>query len=105
MTEKKHPVDTFRDHVRPFLKSKLEEFKFLDYDEVTEDELWSYLKAKKWRKNQDIPIHQIVSDISSMKIVNFMNFATVESYKTSSWFGSKEGEELLKEVVQGNNEK
>ncbi len=49
----KHPADLYKDHVRPFLYSKLEEFKILGYDDVELESLWSYLTGKKWKRKRN----------------------------------------------------
>jgi len=96
----KHPADLYKDHVRPFLYSKLEEFKILGYDDVELDSLWSYLKNKKWKKKSELHIYELTRDILSVKIGEFMNYATVESFKTSNWLGSEEGQEALEELLR-----
>ncbi|MGZ3122158.1 post-transcriptional regulator, partial [Bacillus subtilis] len=96
----KHPADLYKDHVRPFLYSKLEEFKILGYDDVELESLWSYLTDKKWKKKTELSIYELASDILSVKIGEFMNYATVESFKTSNWLGSEEGQEALEELLR-----
>ncbi|AFI29281.1 MULTISPECIES: post-transcriptional regulator ComN [Bacillus] len=96
----KHPADLYKDHVRPFLYSKLEEFKILGYDDVELESLWSYLTNKKWKKKMELNIYELASDILSVKIGEFMNYATVESFKTSNWLGSEEGQEALEELLR-----
>ncbi|MDC6142970.1 post-transcriptional regulator ComN [Bacillus subtilis] len=96
----KHPADLYKDHVRPFLYSKLEEFKILGYDDVELESLWSYLTDKKWKKKTELNIYELASDILSVKIGEFMNYATVESIKTSNWLGSEEGQEALEELLR-----
>ncbi|WP_340639599.1 post-transcriptional regulator [Bacillus atrophaeus] len=96
----KHPAGIYKDHLRPFLYSKLEEFKILGYDDVELDSLWSYLLNKKWKKKTEKQIYELASDISSVKIGEFMNYATVESFKTSNWLGSEEGQEVLDELLK-----
>ncbi|MBD1381233.1 post-transcriptional regulator [Metabacillus arenae] len=95
-----HPADQYRHHLKPFIISKLEEFKLLGYGEVKVDEFWTYLISKKWKKQkEELQMHEIVSDILSVKANDFMNYATVESFKTSSWMGSEENQRLLKELI------
>ncbi|MCY8124711.1 post-transcriptional regulator ComN [Bacillus spizizenii] len=96
----KHPADLYKDHVRPFLYSKLEEFKILGYDDVELESLWAYLTGKKWKKKTELHIYEMTSDILSVKIGEFMNYATVESFKTSNWLGSEEGQEALEELLR-----
>lgn len=45
-----YSVDAYRKYLRPFLKSKLEEFRLYGYDKMTEDELWAFLKRKNGKK-------------------------------------------------------
>lgn len=49
-----HPAAIYKDHLKPFLFSKLEEFIVLGYKDVDLEELWSYLENKKWKKNKSI---------------------------------------------------
>lgn len=95
----KQPFDEFRDHVRPAIKSKLEEFILLGYEDVTEEKLWTYLKSKKWKKTPELYVHEVVRDVLALKVGEFMNFATVESFKEGNWFESTEGQELLKGLI------
>jgi Post-transcriptional regulator len=99
ITIDKHPFDDLKDHVKPAIVSKLEEFKILGYEEVSEEKLWSFLKTKKWKKTPELSVHEVVSDVLALKIGDFMNYATVESYKTEKWFESEEGKELLKDLI------
>ncbi|WP_462412348.1 post-transcriptional regulator [Neobacillus sp. Marseille-QA0830] len=91
--------DQFRTQVQPAMVSKLEEFRLLGYDSVSESGLWDFLTKKKWRKVTDeVKLYQIVDDILSVKIGDYMNFAAIESYKTSEFSLDDENElrELLK---------
>ncbi|KKB72608.1 MULTISPECIES: post-transcriptional regulator [Bacillus] len=96
----KHPADMYKDHLKPFLLSKLEEFMILGYDDIEIKELWSYLLNKKWKNHKDVQIHQLADDILSVKIGEFMNYATVESFKTSNLLDSKEGQDMLDELLK-----
>lgn len=95
----KQPFDEYRDHVRPAIKSKLEEFHLFGYEEVTEEKLWTYLKTKKWKKTPELYVHEVVRDVLALKVGDFMNFATVESFKGGSWFESDEGQDLLRGLI------
>lgn len=87
----KHPADLYKDHLKPFLRSKTEEFRILGYDDIEIEELWSYLLNKKWKKKKDVQIHQLAGDILSVKIGEFMNYATVESFKRLIYSTAKKG--------------
>lgn len=77
-----HFVDVERSKLLPAVISKCEEFRLLGYRDVTVDQLWVYLKKKKWKKsNEPIAIHQLVNDILSVKIGDYMNYATIETFK------------------------
>jgi hypothetical protein len=96
----KHPADLYKDHLRPFLYSKLEEFKILGYDDVKLESLWSFLTNKKWRKMKEPQIHALADSIMTVKIGEFMNYATVESFKTANWFESEEGSQVLEDLLK-----
>ncbi|RFB17652.1 post-transcriptional regulator [Bacillus sp. HNG] len=94
-----HMYDKFRETVRPVLKSKLEEFELYGYDSVKEDELWKFLKNKKWRKEKEEKLlYQIVNDILSVKVGDYMNYATVEAFKAPNWFEG-EGKDVLEKLL------
>ncbi|AME07975.1 post-transcriptional regulator [Bacillus siamensis] len=96
----KHPAEMYKDHLRPFLYSKLEEFKILGYDDVEHESLWSYLIHKKWKQKKEMPLYELAGDILSVKIGDFMNYATVEAFKSSNWLESDEGQEALDELLR-----
>ncbi|WAA11563.1 post-transcriptional regulator [Fervidibacillus halotolerans] len=99
-----HPYEKYRDEVLVVLKSKLEEFKLLNYSHVTEQELWDYLVSKKWRKRKDeIQLHEMVSDIFEVKVSDFISYATVQQLQAPDLF-SEEGIDDLKELLGKSNE-
>jgi hypothetical protein len=78
-----HEYEPFRIQVKPALRSKIDEFRLLGYDTILEKDLWVYLTRKKWKKViDDIKLYQIVQDILSVKVSDYMSFATIEAYKT-----------------------
>ncbi|KIL44527.1 post-transcriptional regulator [Jeotgalibacillus soli] len=81
--------------VGPALESKEQELLLLGYDTVTMNELWDYLVSKKWKKRTgDFLLHEMVSDILSIKPGDFMNYTTQKEYKTSSMSLDLNDEEL-----------
>ncbi|MBM4762406.1 post-transcriptional regulator [Bacillus sp. B15-48] len=81
------------------MRSKLEEFKILGYGEAKEQELWTFLLNKKWKKpKDDVRLYEIVADILSVQPGEYMNFMTVEAFKLGSFVLDDEDErrELLK---------
>jgi hypothetical protein len=94
-----HAHDVFFTEVTPALQSKLEEFRLLGYDTVTEKDLWGYLTKKKWKKvNEETRLHQIVQDIMGVKVSDYLSFATIKAYREAevSFHDQEEWKELLK---------
>ncbi|MDN3020186.1 post-transcriptional regulator [Paenibacillus sp. BSR1-1] len=94
-----HKFDHFRTQVQPALKSKLFEFHLLGINSVTEKELWDFLIKKKWKKVKDeMKLYEMIQEILSVKVSDYMNFATIEAFKTAEFSFDDENEwkELLK---------
>ncbi|MBS4217035.1 post-transcriptional regulator [Bacillus sp. FJAT-49711] len=95
-----HPYDSYLHVLKPALTSKAEEFAVLGYGEVKTEDIWIFLTKKKWRKHKEgIRIYELVSDVLSMKVGEFMNFATVEAFKSPDWFSDIDSDEL-QELLQ-----
>lgn len=95
-----HPfISASKELIQPVLSSKMEEFHMLGYEEVTENDLLSYLEMKKWKKERELSLHQVVNDILSVKITQVMSYVTIESYK-SDMFSSVNNEEDWKELLK-----
>nr|WP_295969654.1 post-transcriptional regulator [uncultured Bacillus sp.] len=94
-----HEYDRFRNEVRPALKSKQEEFSLLGYNNVSEGEIWEYLKRKKWRKvAEPLKLHEMVQQILSLKAGEYMHYISIKALKEADFSLEDEGElmELLK---------
>lgn len=95
-----HPfISASKELIQPVVSSKMEEFHMLGYEEVTENDLLSYLEMKKWKKERELSLHQVVNDILSVKITQVMSYVTIESYKSDMFSSVNNGEdwkELLK---------
>lgn len=92
-------MDGFRVQVQPAIASKLEEFRLLGYDSVSEQDFWNYLLKKKWRKaKEEMKLFEVIQDILSVKVSDYLSFATIEAYKTAEFSFEDENEwkELLK---------
>ena len=95
--EKQHPYEKFRSEMLLALESKQEEFQLLGYPEVKGRDIWMYLTKKKWKKpNPEIRAHEVFQDIMSVKVADYMNFATIEALR--------EGEAMKKEIASGLEE-
>ncbi|GAA0334266.1 hypothetical protein GCM10008967_26320 [Bacillus carboniphilus] len=91
--------ESYRTELKPALDSKVSELKLLGYKKVTEDQLWTYLLSKRWKKlGGEARLHQLVNDILSVKPQEFMSFQTVEAFKSPNLF-AKIDEDELKELL------
>jgi hypothetical protein len=97
--EKSHAYNHFHTQVKPALVSKLEEFRLLGYNEVSESGLWDFLIKKKWKKvKPEIRLYEIIDDILSVKVSDYISFTTIEMYKNNDFNLNDEDEwkDLLK---------
>jgi hypothetical protein len=60
--------------------SKAAEFKMLGYEHVSGKEIWDCI-SDKYYKTGIPPLHQVVNDILSLKVTQFMNWMTMQAYK------------------------
>lgn len=91
--------EQYRDDLKPALKSKQEEFLLLGYDNVSEDDIWEFLKKKKWQKaGEPLKLYVMVQDILSLKIGEYMHFVSMEALKEAdlSYLNEEDMMELLK---------
>lgn len=99
--QKNHLYQRFYLKVKPALKMKVEEFAIIGLKDIVEDDIWTYLTRKKWKKpKENIHLYEIVADILSLSSNQFMTFQVVEAYKAPSLFeplSEDELKELLKE--------
>jgi predicted nucleic acid-binding protein len=97
--ENSHINDHYRSKVQPALESKLAEFHLLGYDSVTENELWKFLVKKKWKKvKAEMRLFEIVQEIFSVRVSDYISFATIDAYKTTEFSFDDENE--LKELLK-----
>ena len=73
----------------PALNTKIKELKRNDIDYVKKEDIWNYLKDKKWSKANNLLLYQMVDDI-----LNLDNFEIDEYVK----------EEIRKKVIKPNLE-
>lgn len=74
----------WNDVIEELCTSKAEELHLLGYDHVTAKEVWECVSAK-YAKQGDPQLHQLVSDILSLKANQFMNFLMLNAYKGNSF--------------------
>jgi HJR/Mrr/RecB family endonuclease len=89
--------------VYPALESKVKEFETLGYKNIHIDEIWE-MSVSQMKKRQAAPVlHTIVQTILHMKMHDYMQQKTIESYKKIEQ--KKNYDEALEEIlaqVSGN---
>lgn len=86
MADKEVGIDAYREELSVVLQSKVEEFQMLGYDRVTEQEIWTCLKSKKWKRlREDVKIHQLVNDVLKLSTSDYMTYLTMQAYKEPLW--------------------
>jgi hypothetical protein len=59
---------------------KAEEFHLIGYDQVTGADIWECV-SDKYHKKGTPPLYEVVNDILSLKVTQFMNFITLSMYR------------------------
>jgi hypothetical protein len=84
---KKIQMNALREQVMPALVCKKEEFQLLGYEQVTIDEIWDCLFYKKWKKlKEEKKLFEIVNDILTLSVSEYMTYITVQSQQETNWF-------------------
>lgn len=91
------------DRVTPALNTKVIELKRNDLDYIKKDDIWNYLKNKKWSKANNLLLYQMVDDILNLDNVEIDNYVkeeirkkvirpNLENMKWDDEYGKKEEE-------------
>lgn len=75
------PVSAWKNRVSRVIDSKVDELKYLGFDEAEIENVWACLMRKKWKKDIDLPLHQVVEDIFHLNGHVFMSYLTMQSYQ------------------------
>lgn len=95
----KERLERLRDELMPALQCKYEEFRLLGYDRVTIEQIWECLLQKKWKKwSEEKKLYELVNDILSLSVGEYMAFLTMESYREQHSKGENDLEALLNEL-------
>jgi hypothetical protein len=70
----------WKDEVQPAVKSKKEEFHFMGYESVTEEEIWNCVLTKLKKKKEEPRLHILVDYILSLTLNDFMTWLTIQAY-------------------------
>lgn len=82
MAEEELNERELNDAIENLCRSKAEEFRMIGYEHVTGAEVWECV-SQKYDKNGIPPMHQLVNDILSLKVTQFMNYMTISAYRGS----------------------
>jgi hypothetical protein len=88
-----------RELLMPALQCKYDEFRMLGYKQVTMEQIWECLLQKKWKNGEERKLYELVSDILSLQIGEYMSFITMQSYKEQRLAGDDDLEAVLKELL------
>ena len=82
--------------IRPAIETKIEEFKFYQYDTITAEELWRYCVEKKWRKKnvEQLHLYEIIATVLNVSPSDIVSFNQVEFIQKDNWFADINAEEL-----------
>lgn len=70
--------------IKELCESKAEELRMLGYEHAEAEEVWSCVSSK-YKKQGKPELHQLVSDILSLKATAFMNYLMLNAYKDNSF--------------------
>ncbi|GGH29593.1 post-transcriptional regulator [Paenibacillus segetis] len=84
MTEEVFTEKELNVAIEGLCRSKAEEFRLIGYEHVTATDIWNCV-SHKYEKEGTPPLHQLVNDILSLKIIHFMNFITISAYRGSQF--------------------
>ncbi|MFC5629814.1 post-transcriptional regulator [Aliibacillus thermotolerans] len=82
------PFSMWREEVDVVLESKREEFALLGYTKATKEDIWNCVMEKLKKKEVSVRLHVLVNDILSLRLNEYMNKVTIDSYKEGSTFAS-----------------
>lgn len=77
------PYPSLYEQVQLVLDSKIEEFRYYEYNAISKDELWRYCIKKKWRKVkiEELHLYEIVATIYSVSPSELISYAQVNEFK------------------------
>lgn len=93
--------EEWRETIKPFLVSKLEEFHLLGVKSMTLDELWVFLIEiieKKNKKEPRLSFNQFVNNIMGVSVNDYMNKIRMEMFSTTTFPAEWLNEKKLEDV-------
>lgn len=71
----------WKKEVKPAVQSKKEEFHYMGYESVTEEEIWECVQARLKKQKIEPRLHALVDQILALSLNDFMTWLTIRSYK------------------------
>lgn len=71
----------WKKEVKPAVQSKKEEFHYMGYESVTEEEIWECVQARLKKKKIEPRLYALVDQILALSLNDFMTWLTIRSYK------------------------
>jgi len=68
-------------HLKPALTTKVNELKRNNLDYIKIEDIWNFLKIKKWSKSNDLQLYQMVDDIINVDNILLDNYVKDEIKK------------------------
>ena len=81
------PYASLYEKVQIILQNKVEEFHYLGYKAITEQDLWGFCIDKVWRKEdvQNLRLHQLASGIFNVSASEIIQYFQVHGLKQASF--------------------
>ncbi|MBA2873622.1 post-transcriptional regulator [Thermaerobacillus caldiproteolyticus] len=96
----KEKIEELREQLMPVLECKYDEFRLLGYEQVEIEQIWECLFYKKWKKlNEKKKLFELVEDILSLRIGDYMAFLTMKTYQQQRSADGNDLEVALKELL------
>jgi hypothetical protein len=91
------PYASLYEKVLIILQNKVEEFHYLGYKAITEQELWGYCIDKVWRKEdvQNMRLHQLTSGIFNVSASQIIQYQQLHGLKQLSYDVQLSGEGFI----------
>lgn len=73
----------------PTVEMKAEEFELIGYEQIDREEIWNCVPEKMNRKKVEQPfrLHQLVNEVLSLSLNDYMNRQRMAALRGPDWFG------------------
>ncbi|MFC2948459.1 post-transcriptional regulator [Virgibacillus sediminis] len=78
----------WKEMVDPALESKAGEFHLMGYEKATGEDIWKCLVQKVWKRDPDMRLYEVVSDIFHLSTNIYLSYLTVNAYKDDDLMAS-----------------